>query len=443
MTSDDLASLTATAAADLIAKGEINSVDLVAAYLSRIEAREGEVNAFAFLEPERALAQARAADEARREGKGLGSLHGVPVGIKDVVETFDMPTSCGFEPLAGGQPEADAFLVSALRSAGAVIIGKTVTSPLANPGKIKTRNPHDITRNPGTSSSGSAAAVAAGMVPIAVGSQTAGSVIRPASYCGVYGMKPTFGLISRRGVLLQSDTLDTMGVLARSVEDLALAVDAMGAHDPEDPVSYVRSRPSLLAMARQPVPVEPMFAFVKSPFWDTASPSVHEAFGELKQTLGSRVEDVDLVSLGDLFQDMLELLAAENAYHYAGLYDRYGAQMSEGLRGSIERGRKVTVPTYLRIKAMRDRAYHTIQDVLMNYGCIMTLSADSVAPRIDEPFTPNVNGIWTFLGVPAISLPLMEIDGLPIGVQLIGGRYDDGRLLRTARWLVEHLAKMS
>lgn len=443
MTSTELTSLTAVAAADLISKGELTSVELVSACLARVNEREAEVNAFAFLDPERALAQARAADDARREGKGVGPLHGVPVGVKDVVDTADMPTAHGFEPFAGTQPDKDAFLVSELRSAGAVVLGKTVSSPLANPGPIKTRNPHDVTRNPGTSSSGSAAAVAAGMVPIAIGSQTAGSVIRPASYCGVYGMKPTFGLISRRGVLLQSDTLDTMGVLARSVEDLALAVDAMGAQDPDDSVSYVRSRPSLLEIARQPVPVEPLFAFVKSPFWDTANSDVHEAFGELTHTLGSRVEEVDLVSLGDLFKDMVELLSAENAYHYGGIYDRHGEHMAELLRASIERGRKVPATTYLRIKALRERAYHTIREVLMNYGCIMTLAADSVAPKIGEPFTPNVNGIWTFLGVPVVSLPLLEIDGLPIGVQLVGARYDDGRLLRTARWLVQHLAEQA
>lgn len=441
MASTDPTSLTAAQAATLIAKGELLSADLVSAYLDRVKEREGEVNAFAFLDPERALAQARAADDARRQGRGIGPLHGVPVGVKDVVDTADMPTSHGFAPFEGGQPEKDAFLVAALRSAGAVIMGKTVTAPLANPGTIKTRNPRDITRNPGTSSSGSAAAVAADMVPIAVGSQTAGSVIRPASYCGVYGFKPTFGLMSRRGVLLQSETLDTMGVLARSVEDLALAVDAMGAHDPEDPVSYARSRPSLLATARQPVPVEPMFAFVKSPFWDTAGKGVHEAFGELNETLGSRVQDVDLVSLGDLFKDMMELLAAENAFHYGPIYDRYGEHMSPLLRASIEKGRKVPAATYLKAKAAREPAYRVIRDILMNYGCIITLSADSVAPRMDEPFTPNVNGIWTFLGVPAVSLPLLEIDGLPVGVQLIGARRDDGRLLRTARWLVEHLAQ--
>ncbi len=441
MSSPDLTSLSAVASAELIAKGELLSTDLVAACLDRIDAREGEVGAFAFVDRERALEQARAADQARREGKGIGPMHGVPVGIKDIVDTADMPTTYGFPAFDGRQPERDAFLVSQLRSAGAVIIGKTVTSPLANPGKIKTRNPHDLTRNPGTSSSGSAAAVAAGMVPLAVGSQTAGSVIRPASFCGVYGYKPTFGLVSRTGVLMQSETLDTMGVLARSVEDLALITDAMSGYDAADPASFLRSRPSLLATARQDVPVPPLFAFVKSPFWDTADADVHSAFGELVEALGDQVQDVDLVSLDDLFKQLMDVLAAENAFHYGPILDRSGDQMSELLRANIERGRKLPAETYLRAKGMRESSYRMFQEIFADYGCILTLSADSVAPKIDAPFTPNINGVWTFLGVPVVSLPLLEIDGLPLGVQLVGPRHDDGRLLRTARWLAGHIAE--
>lgn len=438
-----LADMTATAATEAMQRGELTSEELTAACLERVKAREPEVNAFAYLDADYALEQARTADVALRAGRGTGPLHGVPVGIKDIVDTADMPTEYGFSAFSGRRPEKDASLVSQLRSAGAVIMGKTVSSPLANPGPIKTRNPHDVTRNPGTSSSGSAAAVAAGMVPLSVGSQTAGSVIRPASFCGVYGYKPTFGLISRQGALLQSETLDTMGAFARSVEDLAALTDAMGAHDPEDPVSYVRSRPSLLATTRELVPVPPLFAFIKSPFWETSEPAVHEAFGELTEVLGPQCQQVDLISLGDLFKQLMDILAAENAVHYGQIYDRHADQMSELLRGSIEKGRKLTAESYLKAKASREPAYATIREILMNYGCILTLSADGVAQEIGAPFTPNINGIWTYLGVPAVSLPLLEVDGLPLGVQLIGARYDDGRLLRTARWLSEHLAKLS
>ncbi len=439
----DLAALTATAAADAMRRGDITSEALTQSCLDRIAAREPEVQAFAYLDPEQALEQARASDVARREGKGTGALHGVPVAIKDIIDTADMPTEHGF-PAAfkGRRPDRDAFLVAQLRSAGAVIMGKSVSSPLANPGPIKTRNPLDITRNPGTSSSGSAAAVAAGMVPLGVGTQTAGSVIRPASYCGVLGFKPTFGLVSRRGALLQSQTLDTVGVLARSVEDLALLTDAMAAHDPDDPVSYLRSRPSLLAMAREPVPVPPLFAFIKSPFWDSASPDVREAYGELLEALGDRCQEIELVSLGDLLKHQQDVMSVEIAVHYGKIYDTHGDQMSELARSLVEKGRQLPADAYLGALARREPAYETIQDILTGYTAILTLSSDNVAPKIDAPFTTNVSGIWTFLGVPAISLPLLEVDGLPLGVQIIAQRQDDGRLLRTAKWLVEYCSKL-
>lgn len=435
-----LADLTATAAAAAMDRLEISSKDLVEACLARIEACEGQVHAFAHLDPAHALAQAKTADEVRRTGRGVGPLHGVPVAVKDIVDTADLPTENGFPAaFAGRRPAKDAFLVSQLRAAGAVIIGKTVSSPLASPGDIKTRNPHDPTRQPGTSSSGSAAAVAAGMVPLAIGTQTAGSVIRPASFCGTCGFKPTFGTVSRRGALLQSETLDTIGVLARSVEDLALATDAMSAHDPDDPVSFVRSRPSLRAMAREPVPVPPLFAFVRSPFWDTSGGDVKAAFGELLEALGPQVQEVELVTLGDLLERQREVMCAEAAVRYRDLFEKHRDAMSGETIASQEKGRALSSEAYRAALATAEPAYRMFEDILGNYTAVLTMSADSVAPPMHAPFTPNVNGIWTFLGMPAVSLPLLEIDGLPLGVQLIGLRHDDGRLLRTARWLTDHV----
>jgi len=441
----DLARLTAQAALAGMERDEISSVELVEACLAQVEARESTIQAFAYIDHAHALAQARAADDARNSGRGVGPLNGLPVGIKDIIDTADQPTEHGFPAaFAGRQPREDAFLVAQLRAAGAVILGKTVSSPLANPGMIKTRNPLDDTRNPGTSSSGSAAAVAAAMVPVAVGTQTAGSVIRPASFCGVYGYKPTFGLVSRRGTLLQSQTLDTIGLLARSVEDLALFTDAMSAHDPDDPVSYPRGRPQLLAATQSQVPAPPRFAFVKSPFWETAEPKVREAFDKLREVLGDQCHEIELVTLGDLFHGMQDVMSAENAQHYGRLYDQHSDTMSEPARASVERGRRVSAQRYLNAIAQRDVLYETIdREILLTYSAILTLSADSVAPKMDQPFTPNISGVWTFLGMPAVSLPLIEVDGLPVGVQLVGARRDDGRLLRTARWLTRRAATLS
>jgi Asp-tRNA(Asn)/Glu-tRNA(Gln) amidotransferase A subunit family amidase len=234
--------LGAVAAARQIRDGKISSDELTRACLARIEAREPEVQAWAFLDPEHALRQARAADEWRKRGRPLGPLHGLPVGVKDIIDTADMPTENGTVLHKGRMPRHDAAAVRMLRAAGAVILGKTVTTECAYFSPGKTRNPRNIEHTPGGSSSGSAAAVAAGMVPAAIGSQTAGSVIRPASFCGVYGYKPTHGLIPRTGVLTLSRALDHVGCFSRSVEDLALLAEVLTGYDEGDPDTRPRAR---------------------------------------------------------------------------------------------------------------------------------------------------------------------------------------------------------
>src|SRR6266852_2062184 len=221
-----LHALSATDAARLIRDGVVSSEQLVEACLARIREVDGRIEAWAFLDPEHTLEQARAADEWRLGGRPLGPLHGIPVGLKDIIDTADMPTENGSPLHAGRTPSRDAPVVSMLRGAGAVIMGKTVTTEFAGAFPNKTRNPHNPAHTPGGSSSGSAAAVAAGMVPLALGSQTGGSTIRPASYCGIYGLKPTRGLIPRRGMSRVSQTLDTVGLFARSIEDVALLLES-------------------------------------------------------------------------------------------------------------------------------------------------------------------------------------------------------------------------
>ncbi|PYN39331.1 MAG: amidase, partial [Candidatus Rokuibacteriota bacterium] len=229
--------LSASEAARLIREGVLSSAELVQACLARVRETDAEVQAWAFLDPDHALAQARAADDWRLGGRPLGPLHGVPVGIKDIIDTADMPTENGSVLHAGRTPSRDAAVVSMLRAAGAVIMGKTVTTEFAVRAPGKTKNPHNSAHTPGGSSSGSAAAVAAGMVPAALGSQTGGSTIRPASFCGVYGLKPTHGLIPRHGMFRLSRTLDHVGLFARTIEDLALLMEQLVGHDERDPDS--------------------------------------------------------------------------------------------------------------------------------------------------------------------------------------------------------------
>src|SRR5262245_35271294 len=266
---DDASLLSATESARRIREGLLTSEELVGACLERIRALEPKVQAWTFLDEAHALSQASAADERRRSGEAVGPLHGVPVGLKDIIDTADMPTENGCALHKGRAPRSDAAVVRMLRAAGAVVLGKTVTTECAYFSPGKTRNPHDLERTPGGSSRGPAAAVAAAMVPLALGSQTNGSVIRPAAFCGVYGFKPTHGLIPRTGVLQLSRTLDHVGLFARSIEDLALLAEQVAGYDEGDPDTRLRARVPFQATAAEAPPIEPGLAFIKTPHWDT------------------------------------------------------------------------------------------------------------------------------------------------------------------------------
>ena len=445
MTSTVLTDLSVADATRAIARGDLLSEDLVRACLRRIDELEPRLQAWAFLDREHALQQAKAADETRREGKGVGPLHGLPVGVKDIIDTADMPTESGCAALKGRQPTKDAACVTALRRAGAVILGKTVTTELAAYSPAGTRNPHNPEHTPGGSSSGSAAAIACGMVPAALGTQTAGSVIRPGAFCGVYGLKPTFGLIPRTGVLAQAHSLDTVGVMGRSVEDLALLMDALQAHDSADPASLSTSRPRLLATATEEWPLAPLFAFVKTHAWKDADPVTHEAFGELVEALGGQVTEISLDhSIERGVAAAMTVQRVELAYHFGPLLDRTPDLISKPLAALIEEGRRTPGVDYVTALNAREDFYAGVEDVLFHHGTILTPAALGVAPKgLGSTGNPVFCRFWTYLGVPAVTLPLLEADGLPMGVQLIAGRRDDGRLLRTARWLVRHLQATS
>jgi Asp-tRNA(Asn)/Glu-tRNA(Gln) amidotransferase A subunit family amidase len=428
------------AVARQIRDGKISSEELTRACLARIEAREPEVQAWAFLDPEHALRQARAADEWRKRGRPLGPLHGLPVGVKDIIDTADMPTENGTVLHAGRRPRQDATLVSLLRAAGAIILGKTVTTELAVYGPNKTRNPHNLEHTPGGSSSGSAAAVADGMVPLAIGTQTNGSVIRPASFCGVYGFKPSHGLIPRTGVLVQSPPLDTVGVMAANLEDLALLAEPLMAFDAKDPASRPRARPNLLDALSEAPPVPPKLAFVRSPVWDQAEEDAKAGFAELVEALADQVEDVELPSA---FQDAIELhrsvMEADLAKSFAREYERGRDRLSARLREMIERGQEIRAVDYNRAVERISALNAALAEVFGTYDAILTPAAPGEAPQgLGSTGSPIFCTIWTFCGTPAVTLPLLTgASGLPIGVQLVGEKGDDARLLRTARWLIE------
>ncbi|KAB2872444.1 MAG: amidase, partial [Burkholderiaceae bacterium] len=325
--------LSAVDAARAVRDGAASSEELVAACLGRIREVDGAVQAWAQLDPEHALAQARALDQMRQAGEALGPLHGVPVGIKDIIDTADLPTECGSRIHAGRTPAHDATVVAMLRAAGAVVLGKTVTTEFALYAPGKTRNPHDPSRTPGGSSSGSAAAVAAGMVPIAIGTQTNGSVIRPAAFCGVYGFKPTHGLVSRGGILRLSRTLDHVGVFARTLDDIGLACEQLVGSDPADPDTRARARIPFREIAAAEPPLPPVLAWVEPPGWERAQPQMHEAFDELMSALGDRVVAISLgESAGRALAIHRTILDAELAFNLAAEYERGADAMSASLR---------------------------------------------------------------------------------------------------------------
>ena len=436
--------LSAADAARAIRDGAISSEQLVEACLARIRETEPQVDAWQFLDPAHALAQARARDADRREGRTTGPLHGVPVGIKDIIDTGDMPTEDGTVLHAGRTPDRDAPVVAMLRSAGAVIMGKTVTTECAyfHPGK--TRNPHNPEHTPGGSSSGSAAAVAAGMVPLALGSQTNGSVIRPAAFCGVYGFKPTHGLIPRSGILKLSRTLDHVGVFARSIDDVALVSEQLVGHDELDPDTRPRARIPFREIALQEPPLPPLLALVKGPAWNRAEEETREAFAELVGELGDRVVAVELPEAAQRALDWHRtIMEAEMAANLDLEWEKGRERLSEPLRALLASGREVRALEYQQALARIPLLNDGFGDIFERYDAILTPAAPGTAPKgLGSTGDPSFCTLWTLLGTPALNLPLMRgSNGLPLGVQLVGQRGDDARLLRTARWLVAHVER--
>ena len=430
--------------ASAIRDGRLRAVEAVTDCLERIAVRDGEVLAWACLDPEHALSQARALDARRAEGQAIGPLHGVPIAIKDIFDTGDMPTEFGSALYRGRTPRRDAACVARLRAAGAVIMGKSVTTEFAYMTAGKTQNPHDPGRTPGGSSSGSAAAVAASMVPGAIGSQTNGSIIRPASFCGVVGFKPTHGLIPRTGALLLSRALDHVGVFARSVEDAALLAEVMAGHDADDPDTLPQAVPPLSAVAAEEPPLPPRFAFARTAMWDQADPATRRAFAELIAFLGDSITEVALPAVADHVVDLhATIMEVEMAHNLRQEYLDGRDALSPGLCQQIERGHAHRAIDYRRALDLAPRIAAAFDDIFNEYDAILTPAATGEAPKgLHSTGSPVFCTVWTYLGLPAVTLPLLQgVAGLPIGVQLVGRRDYDARLLRTARWLARRIAQ--
>lgn len=415
--------LTASEAARRLALGEIGAEALTRALLDRIAQLEPSVEAWAFLDPEAALAQARRIDQLSPRPP----LGGLPVGLKDIFDTADMPTECGTRAYRGRRPSADAPCVAALRRAGALVLGKTVTTELAFFSPGKTRNPHDAARSPGGSSSGSAAAVAARMVPAALGSQTAGSVIRPASFCGVVGMKPTHGLVSLEGVSPFSPSLDTVGVFARDPADLALLLPPLGV-----PLGPTPSGPPRLGLCRGP----------QWPLADAPMRDLVEKAATRLAAAGATVTEVRLPPECDgLFEAQKTVMAYEAARSLGEVRARYESLLSRVLLDLLRAGAATPAGDYAAALDLAARCREALAGIFGAVDALLTPAAVGEAPLgLESTGDPALNRIWTLLHLPCLSLPVGRGPaGLPLGVQMVGPLRGDGALIAAARWAFERL----
>jgi Asp-tRNA(Asn)/Glu-tRNA(Gln) amidotransferase A subunit family amidase len=424
-----LTQLSATEAAARIAAGTLKSEALVAACLERIHQRENDVQAWAFVDPERALAQARACDKEPPRTR----LHGIPVGVKDVLDTADLPTEYGSPIYRGNRPACDAACVAQVRELGGVILGKTVTTEFATRYPGMTRNPHNLKHTPGGSSQGSAAAVADVMVPLAFGTQTTSSVIRPAAYCGVVGYKPTFGLVNRAGLKTLSDALDHVGTLTRTVPDAALLVEELSGA----PVTSFDAVPGM----------KPRIGFCRTPFWSQADRATQDALEGAVPRLeraGARVRPVDL---DGEFARLVEVQISISTYEMfrALAYERthFPDQISEMLMGRLLGGGRVTRPQYEDAQATAQRCRARLADIFREYDALLSPSAVGEAPQgLESTGDPIFGASWTVLHVPAVSVPVFRgPQGLPIGAQVIGSFGKDGVTLLCAEWVHRTLAR--
>ncbi|WP_440633103.1 amidase [Candidatus Pelagibacter sp. HIMB1485] len=434
----DVFSLKVEELVEKIKDAQISSVELCQIYIDRINKFEKDIKAWAHFDKKLLLEKAAEADEHRRLGKPLGPLHGIPVAVKDIVGTLDMPTECGTVIRKGKSYSQNAEIIELLISAGAIVMGKTATAELAYLGPAKTTNPHDYSRTPGGSSSGSAASVASFMAPLSVGSQTGGSIIRPASYCGVVGYKPTYGLISRNGVLKTSEKLDHVGVFGRSVEDVALLAKTLIKKDKFDTASVHYSAENMLNETKKGPLFEPKFIFYKTDYWKLVEKKSRESFEYFIKSFKKNIEVFDTPSyFKDIHKYHQIIYDTDLANNFSLYFKKYKKKLSKIMQDAIIRGNKHSAKDYAEAVDFMKRSYESYEEVFEDYHGVLSPSSPGVAPKsLKTTGTAEFNKVWSYLGTPCISLPLLQGENnLPLGVQLIGAKYDDQRFLGVANWL--------
>jgi Asp-tRNA(Asn)/Glu-tRNA(Gln) amidotransferase A subunit family amidase len=422
--SDALNALSATEIAAGVAAGSFTAEAIVDACLAHIDARESVVGAWEFLDPDLARAQARAVDAAAVKGP----LAGVPVGVKDIVDTHDMPTGMGSPIYDGHRPAADASCVALLRAAGAVILGKTVTCEFAGLTPRKTANPHDPARTPGGSSSGSAAAVADCMIPVAFGTQTGGSVLRPSSYCGIIGYKPSFDTFSLTGIYPAAESLDTLGLHARTLADIERVTSAL----------LMRSHVPALDVKKPPV-----IGLCRTSMWDEAQPETRAAIEEAAAAMkdaGAQIRDLDLPEEFGWLSDVRGIInGRERAAVMADEWARHRDGLSPQLQATIQAGLELSYADYVDAMYLMETCRARTNQAFEGCDVLLTPAVDGEAPiGSAETGSPRFQALWTMLHTPTITLPTHTgPNGMPVGIQLVAPYRADRALMSVSRWALE------
>ena len=430
--------LTVTQAANLIRSREISAVELAQSLLDRIETLEPSLKAWVYLDRTAVLAEAEARDREIAAGSQVGILHGIPIGVKDIYYTAGIPTTACSRVFADFVPEHDAAPVALLKQAGAIMLGKTVTTEFACMDPSPTVNPWNAAHTPGGSSSGSAVAVASRMCPAALGSQTVGSVLRPASYNGVVGFKPSYGRVSRHGVIPVSWSLDTMGWMTRTVQDAALLLQVMAGSDDNDPVSRAAPVPDYVTALATPAP--PRIGVIRQFFYDHADPETRQhtdAAIERLAEAGAEVEELPLPpSMDTAIEDQQIIMAVEGSSFHEPMYRRQALDYQPGIRGMIQRGLDTDAVTYSRALERRRQFITDMRNLTRRVDILLTPSTPTPSlPDLTSTGNTMFQGPWTSCGLPAITLPSgLAGSGLPLGIQLVGPYLGEPGLLAAARW---------
>lgn len=429
-------------AAEMIRRGAISTTELVEALLARCDALEGALKVWVTLDGDAAMAAARARDRELASEGPRGPLHGVPVGIKDIYYTRGVLTTSGSTIYAEFVPDYDATTVALLKRAGAVIMGKTVTTEFACGDPSPTVSPWNAAHTPGGSSSGSAVGAAVGMFPAALGSQTGGSIVRPSSYNGIVGLKPTFGRVSRYGVYPVSESLDTMGPMVRSVADAALMLEALAGHDIKDPDSSERATDNYLQAAQRHIE-PPRIGLVRQFFMercdDETRANTASAVEKLRDA-GAIVQEASLpVDFDEALLGQRTLMSVEGAQVHASNFAARAEDFSSNIHGLIEQGLGTHALAYLKAKRLQREFRRGVQEAILDYDALLMPTTPAPAPPSRETTgDPKFQSPWTFGGFPEITLPSgLSADGMPLGVQLVAGHFAEARLLAVAAWCEE------